>query len=207
MTKILLTITCVLSLIGCGQGSSISNTWNPPKLYTYGDSITQGTVTGNVSYANYVAQALGYQLICHAVGGTAIGQQAQVIKNDTGIWTSKDIIIFTPGFNDALLNGDSENYEKYYKTVLSTTLNILVNSPAKVYLGTAINPLPNAYVSLSTVDEYADTTYLVGQSFPQLTVIDFNNLYKPTQALTVDFIHPNLSGQQVLANIFLTGRR
>jgi lysophospholipase L1-like esterase len=162
------------------------------RLIIYGDSISKGSVEVK-PFGYYVSKALKTNLINLAVDGSSIGSANQYKTIMTAEWNAEDVIIYTPGVNDATGGTDKILYEQMLVEII-----FKMKSYKNAFLGTPVRGLKDN----SKINEYAEINRRIAAN-SGVKIIDFNKLYNPTTEKNTDWVHPNPSGQIELANIVL----
>lgn len=206
--KILALVLLVIAT-GCGApNTKNTSTIIPPTIYAYGDSITAGNINDGYSYANMVSQALSMPLINKAAGGTTMfsSNQYALLMSDT--WSPKDIVIFTPGLNDAGFGMDQTHIAQYTQDLTDILKRMSVMN-VTVYIGTPIQPLDQVVYDNSIVALYAqiNRTAVTQINSPHIKLIDFNVAYTPTVQTTISGngdVHPNTAGYDLMTAYFLS---
>lgn len=201
----LIIITAVLilgSIQGCGQNSSLKE---EPSIFAYGDSVTYGAFTYNVSYVNDVANILNKPFVNKAVSGTGIesSNQYPLIMNE--VWPVNSIVIFTPGANDSS-EANNQDYINQYTQDLNDILTKASKLPITFYLGTPVTPLNNSQGwSASDIEVFAqiNRNAVAQVNSSNIVLVDFNSEYVPTSETDADTYHPNALGYNQMTQIFM----
>jgi len=208
-----------VSLSLCNCGKTTNNNQN--NLYVYGDSISYGL--SSPSWPKIIASRLNMNMIQNSHGGTSVFDsnaqgdlpQYSILMNAT--WESTAIVVWAPGVNDAILHGSDPTYQAQYQQGLIDVFTRLKQAKVKVYIGTPNhNANESRFVANSIVDQYATINRTVAAQFG-FKLINFNQEFIPiwdqslsydqefntTTGTTLDGIHPNVYGYQLMAQYFL----
>ncbi len=191
----------LLGLMGCGTTQN-----QGPVMFAYGDSVTYGAFTNNVSYVTDISQIKGYSLTNKAVSGSDIfapNQYAQMMSDD---WSQVDYVFFTPGANDSF-NAQDPTYISNYTQALVSILTKAQSSKLTFYLGTPLNPINDTGgFQTANIQVFANINrqVLLQVNSPNIILIDFNLQYQPTASIDADLYHPNAQGYQIMTNIFFS---
>lgn len=203
-----LAMTVLMGCSACGKpAASLPSECAPDNghfLYIFGDSITYG-LDGN-SYADMYGCAKGYRVVNMAVGGTSIefGNQYAMIMAHQRNWLPGDLVIFSPGENDAVLYAHDAAHVADYQSKMTDILAIAATKQTRVIIGT-----PNyscdepRFGPNSDRDIYANITrnLITAQAASNIKLVDFTALYTPTAIGTYDCLHPNAVGNHEMAAI------
>ena len=202
--KKLLLIPALLLATACA-----TNEGTATYVYTYGSSITAGMVHPN--YAEQFAQAVGLTFpIEKAYGATSLFQgnaqgapdQYNTIMGDT--WSSRSIVLWDAGINDAIINGDDAAYEAKFTQGVQDVINHFEKSGVKVFVATPNHNCNEArFGTNELMDKYgAIVKKLVSEkNNANIVLVDFGDEFNPTTSNTVDCIHPNVEGYKQMASV------
>lgn len=202
------------------QPASPDNT--QARIVGFGDSITAGNnvldcteanpsldaqykaVTLNRStYVKYLAQHTNMPFINMAVGGTTLPTQLSAIQSFS--FNKNDIVVFEPGMNDAANGGVDPTFLANYEAQLRQAMAILASSSRKVYLSTTTPVIAGAPFTNATLQVYANIVIKIvsEHTYPNLYYVDAFDNFPTNPSIYFDSIHPNVQGEQTLANIYL----
>lgn len=214
----------VLALIGCGSNNSTSTISFPyqsttelcsqvikdpskPTIYGYGDSTMAGNLVGcENSYIDLVAKRLHYNIINKGSGGSGMFGQNQYYSMMSDIWPNGSIVVFIPGINDISFEHQDTYgvaiYQQQYIQALQNVINRVSKLNVQVFIGTPLPPNTNVEQSSYTQDIafYASVNITLVQQTPNIHLIDLNTWYEPTSVIDIDWIHPNIEGNKLIAH-------
>jgi lysophospholipase L1-like esterase len=172
------------------------------KLYVYGDSISHGWDTP--SYPGIVACRLGLELVNESIGGTAIDDQNQYPAIMAAQWEPDAVVMFAPGTNDAIIYGQDQTHEEFYRQALSNVIAKIASGGQTGIIGTPLSSCdeqrfgPNSYKN-SYAQINRDLVVSAGPG--RIHLADYMSAFSPSHQNTHDCLHPNATGNQELAAV------
>lgn len=208
--KTLALIVILVALAGCGKSPK------DPTFFFYGDSITAGMAEGLPNFAMRITTSMGYSMANEAYGATSLFKDnaqggpniySQVMN---GHWREQDIVMITPGMNDAIIFGNNPENMARYSAGMDAIMAKIIASPVKtVYIGTTIKLVNDQavharFVEDAVVQTYVDLTIDAVQraGSDKIKIIDFRGCFNDRWEASLDGIHPNKQGYVELTNCF-----
>jgi lysophospholipase L1-like esterase len=197
-------VLAVMLLAGCGKPVTPPAECAPSNghaLYVFGDSITY-SLDGN-SYANMMGCAKGYKIVNMAVGGTSIefGNQYAMIMAHQRNWIEGDVVVFSPGENDAVLYSQDAAHVADYTSKVTDIVTMMATKKVQVYFGTPNYSCHEARFGSNTDrDVYAQISrdVIASQGAANIHLVDFTQKFLPTAENTYDCLHPNGAGNKAM---------
>lgn len=201
--KYLMIILVSLNLVACGQKNTQDVPAHVPSLIVFGDSIAYG-YNVHIGYSAMLAQKLNLPITQLAIPGSYLQQDVQYKTIMATTITAQDVVIFTPGINDAFTFGHDAAYLAKYRSMLTDILNKLDKSGARVIVGTTLHSR-----STQTLDDdaayYAQVMVDLVAQLPansKVKLLDERTLFPNVQENFQDGVHPSQLGHEVLLSLF-----
>ncbi len=203
-----LILLSMLLFSACGSNTQTASSACAPDnghfLYVFGDSITLG-LDGN-SWADMYGCAKGYKIVNMSIGGTTIEavNQYPLLMAHQRNWAKGDVIIFSPGENDAIVYGHDAAHVADYTSKMTDIISLLASKNITAYIGTPTYSCNEALFGLnSDRDVYAGITrsIIAMQASSSVSLIDFTPAFTPTMTSTYDCLHPNGEGNHEMLGL------
>jgi len=197
--NILLTLSALIS--GCAKSESTTGVTGA-SLIVFGDSISYGVYVQN-SYTKQLAEYLSVPLQNYSAPATTLDSDDQIGRIRVKPIVKADIVLLTPGINDAAIHGQDPVYLNTYRSLLREALSIMTNQSSHVYLGTTLLTADGDPLN-SDAEAYAQIARDLAAEFAQSGVhlIESRKAFVPDNTNMVDGVHPNELGHLQLFNIY-----
>lgn len=208
MKRLILVLPLLLIFTGCGNTKTVTKTIRPkpnPAIYAIGDSITAGAQFADASdkaWPQVLAKQTGKPIINFGVGGACLVDQSCTIKDRYPelLKAHPSLIIIALGVNDMFHNETDTQIETAYQS--------LTDQANKAHIAFLIATIPPAQSDttgplpqIGRINTWISDTYTS-------KVLDFHGVLATPGTdilkiiyLNLDWIHPNIMGEQALADL------
>ena len=187
----------------CIRKVSLNGEWRPirekrPVLYAFGDSITQGFISGRPSfcYVAQLAELLGADALNQGIGGAMYDPH---ILDDFENLAAPDLITVAYGTNDWRNNPDfddiTERVTDFYERLNQLYPHIPTYVVTPIWRDDMLDEQPSG-----TFDEVTQLIRKIAGAYPQIRLIDGLAISPHNPTCFADgFLHPNIMGFSYMA--------